>query len=168
MFTLNEWNYMKDINDFEALYRRRYVLGMLRRGLDRLFGRARVLPVAEGPAPRARHLGVQAVPLAEIHGSTQAEPGFDARFNPTSLGGEHRWIQIAVAMQSGRPYPPVVVHKVGAGYLVEQGQASISVARALGLTDIDAEVILSAPAPEQTVTPAEGREAIPQARYAQG
>ncbi len=65
---------------------------------------------------------------------------FDRRFRPTSGRSRSRWEQIAAAARRGESFPPIDLLKVGELYFVRDGHHRVSVARALGRTDIDAYV----------------------------
>jgi hypothetical protein len=85
-------------------------------------------------------LGLKVVPLDQIVGSVGRERDFDRRFRPTSGRSRGRWEQIAAAARRGESFPPVDLVKVGQLYFVRDGHHRVSVARALGRTDIDAYV----------------------------
>ena len=90
--------------------------------------------VSERPA------GLQVVPLASIVGTMDRARDFDRRFRPTSGRGRSRWENIATAMRRGEALPPVDLLHVGELYFVRDGHHRVSVATALGRTDIDAYV----------------------------
>jgi hypothetical protein len=87
-----------------------------------------------------RPLGLKVVTLDEIVGTIDRGRDFDRRFRPTSARVRSRWEQIAAAMRRGEAMPPVELLKVGDIYFVRDGHHRVSVARALGRTDIDAYV----------------------------
>jgi hypothetical protein len=58
----------------------------------------------------------------------------------TSARVRGRWEQIAAAVRRGEPLPPVDLLRIGEIYFVRDGHHRVSVARALGLEDIDAYV----------------------------
>ena len=87
-----------------------------------------------------RSSGLQVVPLDQIVGSVDRGRDFDRRFRPTSARSRGRWEQIAAAARRGESFPPVDLMKVGQLYFVRDGHHRVSVARALGRTDIDAYV----------------------------
>jgi hypothetical protein len=71
-----------------------------------------------------------------------------------------RWLRVAAARDQGKVLPPVVLVQVGDVYFVRDGHHRISVARALGQLDIEAEATVwhvSGPlpwdAPEQPCQP---------------
>jgi hypothetical protein len=85
-----------------------------------------------------RSLGHQVVVLEQVVGSVGRGRDFDRRFRPTSGRSRGRWEQIAAAVRRGESFPPVDLVKVGQLYFVRDGHHRVSVARALGRTDIDA------------------------------
>lgn len=87
------------------------------------------------------YAGVQTVPLHMIRGSACRAHDFDSLFHPRRSHNKGRWLNIAVARQMGATLPPVEVVRVGNLYFVQDGHHRISVARALGQTCIDAEVV---------------------------
>ncbi len=87
-----------------------------------------------------RSIGLRVVPLDQIVGSVDRSRDFDRRFRPTSGRSRSRWEQIAAAARRGEAFPPVDLVKVGQLYFVRDGHHRVSVARALGRTDIDAYV----------------------------
>lgn len=88
------------------------------------------------------YLGVQSVPLTQIVGSEGRESDFDAAFRPRQPHNMDRWIGVATVRQMGKPLPPVDLIQVGDRYFVRDGHHRISVARARGEMEIDAEVTL--------------------------
>jgi hypothetical protein len=87
-----------------------------------------------------RSMGYQVVALEKIVGSVDRGRDFDRRFRPTSGRSRSRWEQIAAAARRGEAFPPVDLVKVGELYFVRDGHHRVSVARALGRNDIDANV----------------------------
>ena len=87
-----------------------------------------------------RRLGVEVVTLSSIVGTVDRGRDFDRRFRPTSARMRGRWEQIAAAMRRGEPLPPVDLLRIGAVHFVRDGHHRVSVARALGQTDIEGYV----------------------------
>ncbi len=100
-----------------------------------------------------RSLGLKVVPLGAIVGTIDRGRDFDRSFRPTSRRVRARWEQIAAAMRRGESMPPVDLLKVGEIYFVRDGHHRVSVARALGLNDIDAYVtaVVTRVDPEQAI-----------------
>jgi hypothetical protein len=84
--------------------------------------------------------GQSVVPLDAIVGTVDRGRDFDRSFRPTTGRVRSRWEHIAAAMRRGEAMPPVDLVRIGQIYFVRDGHHRISVARALGRTDIDANV----------------------------
>jgi hypothetical protein len=86
-------------------------------------------------------VGVRTIPLASIVGT--AEPAkaraFDRSFRPAS-SSRRRWERLWVAARRGATLPPISVFRLGEEHFVDDGHHRVSVAHALGMTAIDAEV----------------------------
>jgi hypothetical protein len=87
-----------------------------------------------------RPIGLKVVPLDAIVGTIDRGRDFDRSFRPTSGRMRSRWEQIAAAMRRGESMPPVDLLEIGEIYFVRDGHHRVSVSRALGRTDIDANV----------------------------
>jgi hypothetical protein len=84
--------------------------------------------------------GIQLVALDQIQGSQGRCRDFDRAFYSRQRHSESRWLQVATARALGIALPPVALVQVGNIYFVRDGHHRISVARALGQTEIEAEV----------------------------
>ena len=109
--------------------------------------------------------GMRTVPIGLIQGSEGRCHDFDAGFRPLRSHSRERWVRIAAARLMRTPLPPVTLTLAGDRYFVLDGHHRVSVARALGQIEIDAEVTVceyAGPLPwEQAVTariPALSRE----------
>jgi len=92
---------------------------------------------------RARYYGgLRAVALKKICGSLGRTSDFDCDFNPLDSRLRNRWQCIAMAFLHHRYLDPVELIQVDGCYFVKDGHHRISVARALGQSDIDAEVTI--------------------------
>jgi hypothetical protein len=106
-------------------------------------GRLLALEDALGAAPprNRRAGGLQAIPLESIVGT--AEPAkarvFDHRFRVPE-GSRRRWERLWIASRKGAPVPPISVFRLGDQHYVDDGHHRVSVAHALGMAAIDAEV----------------------------
>jgi hypothetical protein len=87
-----------------------------------------------------RYAGMRTVPIDQIRGSQGRSNDFDRDFNPLQARTRDRWLGIAGARGRGQTMPPVDLIRVGDVYFVQGGHHRISVARALGQLDIEAEV----------------------------
>jgi hypothetical protein len=65
---------------------------------------------------------------------------FDAEFRPPPYG-RARWSQMFHAVENGVALPPISVYRFSGRHYVRDGHHRVSVARALGAADIDADVI---------------------------
>jgi hypothetical protein len=86
--------------------------------------------------------GTQTVSISQIRGSENDSSHFDAGFYPLTNRTASRWLGIAEAWLRDMPLPPVELIQVGDRYFVRDGHHRISVARSLGLTHIDAAVVV--------------------------
>jgi hypothetical protein len=84
--------------------------------------------------------GLSVVALDAIVGSVGRAREFDRSFRPTSGRVRSRWEHIAAMVRRGESLPPVDLMRIGEIYFVRDGHHRVSVARALGRTDIDAYV----------------------------
>jgi hypothetical protein len=99
------------------------------------------------------YAGLHTVPIEEIQGSEGRSNDFDCDFRPLQDHCKGRWLRVAAAREQDKALPPVVLVQVGNVYFVRDGHHRISVARALGQLDIDAEVTVwhvSGPLPWET------------------
>ena len=87
------------------------------------------------------HLGLRNIAISQIVGSEGRVQDFDISFFPRQLHNRDRWISIAVAKLMGKTLPPVNLVKICDNYFIRDGHHRISVARALGQLEIDAEVV---------------------------
>jgi hypothetical protein len=92
------------------------------------------------PAGR-REIGLRAIPVAKIVGTTERAKlrAFDRSFRPPR-SSRRRWQRLWIAGRRGASLPPISVFRVGEHHFVSDGHHRVSVARALGMTTIDAEV----------------------------
>jgi hypothetical protein len=111
--------------------------GALRRRARRL---GRLGEAARQASANCHSAGLQLVPLSRITGTESRDQRFDAEFNPLSAKTRSRWISVFQAREAGLALPPVELTQVGDHYYVRDGHHRISVARALGQQDIEANV----------------------------
>src|SRR3954463_7227483 len=123
-----------------------------RRALSRLASRMRfeaddvshMLPfeevVAALGATSRTQIGEQVIPLDRIVGTVDRRSGeFDRSFRP-SPNTRGRWERIAEARKRGEAMPSIDVFQIGDLYFVQDGHHRVSVARAMGDKDINANV----------------------------
>lgn len=84
--------------------------------------------------------GIQTVRLRSIRGSEGRCQDFDADFRPLKELSRKRWMAIAAAWELGTGLPPVKLVQIRDLYFVRDGHHRISVARARGQENIEAEV----------------------------
>jgi hypothetical protein len=117
---------------------KRWLLGR-RAGSGRLVSLEQELGTAS-PASVSQ-VGLRAIPLDSIVGTAESAKAqaFDGRFRPpaTSRG---RWERLWAASRAGAPLPPISVFRIGDRHFVNDGHHRVSVAQALGMSAIDAEV----------------------------
>jgi hypothetical protein len=105
-------------------------------------GRLATLEQELGAAPARRGgTGLRAVPIDSIVGTTEAAKArrFDGDFRPPP-SSRRRWEGLWLAARRGGQLPPISVYRLGDCHYVEDGHHRVSVARALGMAAIDAEV----------------------------
>jgi hypothetical protein len=102
------------------------------------------LPLDSGWAALAqrRPLGVGTIPAASIVGTVDEHKAeaFDSSFRPPEWS-RGRWTLMARAMRGGATLPPISVYRVAGEHYVRDGHHRVSVARALGVDSIEAEVV---------------------------
>lgn len=120
--------------------------------LAKLFGREDGLKYLSDNALAARqnrvHAGIQNIPTKKIIGTVSRMDDFDQDFRPLKKHLRQRWVNIFL-LQDSTGWAPILVHKVGDEYFVEDGHHRVSVARAQGMLFIEAEVWEHASRPVQ-------------------
>jgi nucleotide-binding universal stress UspA family protein len=91
---------------------------------------------ARGSAAR----GLQEIPLDAIVGSVGRYTDFTRDFLPLMDETESRWVRVNLAAYDQAGVPPIEVYKIGEVYFVLDGNHRVSVARQLGVTEIQAYV----------------------------
>lgn len=127
------------------LYERAWLSGWWNWLWASLTGQSRhLLTLAEvTPDPAASNCysaGWQLVPISQIRGSQGRCLDFDRHFYPRRDHLSSRWLGVATAHLLGAALPPVELIQVGDIYFVRDGHHRISVAKALGQLEINAEV----------------------------
>ncbi len=105
---------------------------------DRLLSFDQVQPLLRSRVEVCR--GTQMIPLDHIVGSVGRYRDFDRAFRPLRGANKQRWQSLDVAMNELQCLPPIDVYKTGEVYFVRDGNHRVSVARANGLTHIEANV----------------------------
>jgi hypothetical protein len=84
--------------------------------------------------------GMQMVSIRQIRGSQGRCNDFDRNFYPLQDHLKSRWLRVTMGRHLGVALPPVELIQVGDIYFVRDGHHRISVAKALGQLEINAEV----------------------------
>lgn len=94
-----------------------------------------------------RLTGVRAVRVDRIVGTIQRTDDFDKDFRPLKRHLRDRWVNARLRLESD-DWEPVRLHKVGEYYFVKDGHHRVSVAKAVGMMYIEAEVWEHCPEPK--------------------
>jgi hypothetical protein len=94
---------------------------------------------APDKSPNRRFLGVQEISVHQIIGTISRQSDFDYKFRPLNKYLQDRWVNTYLTLQS-ESWSPILVHKVGENYYVEDGHHRVSVAQTLGMSFIHAKV----------------------------
>lgn len=89
-------------------------------------------------------IGASSIPLEKIVGSVGRYKDFTREFLPRNSISQDRWTRVDKVLHSLEGYPPIEVYQIGDVYFVRDGNHRISVARANGLTHIEAYVTVVA------------------------
>jgi hypothetical protein len=90
-------------------------------------------------SPNRKFIGMEEILVEKIVGTIGRAKDFDHKFRPLKSSLRDRWVNVYLTFEK-EGWPPIVVHKVGDQYYVEDGHHRVSVARLLGMTFIDAKV----------------------------
>jgi hypothetical protein len=126
--------------DFQRARRAEIVARALHRLSPRRRGPATLPTLDRAPALSWTGRDLRVIPLHAIVGTADATNDFDAEFRPGTNRVADRWQRVALAHRRGHALPPITVVERPAGYYVIDGRHRVSVARALGQTDIEARV----------------------------
>lgn len=109
----------------------------------KLTGKNTKLPIfpEEAPekSPNRKFLGVQEITVQEIIGTVSRQNDFDHQFRPLNKHLRERWVNVYLTLERDG-WLPILVHKVGGHYYVEDGHHRVSIAQALGIAFIQAKV----------------------------
>jgi hypothetical protein len=86
-----------------------------------------------------KSIGLKEIKVDEITGTLYRHSDFDAEFRPLKKNLLDRWVNIYLLYQR-EGWPPILAHKVGDRYYIEDGHHRVSVARALGIAYIQAQI----------------------------
>jgi len=87
------------------------------------------------------YAGMQTVPIEKIVGSEGRYQDFDNHFLPRANNLRQRWERVDEAHITDVVLPPIQLYEISGLYFVRDGNHRVSVAKAQGVTYIDAEVI---------------------------
>lgn len=90
-------------------------------------------------SPNRKLIGVEDIQVEQIVGTLNRHSDFDHRFRPLKSYLRDRWVNAYLALEKGG-WAPILVHKIGDQYYVEDGHHRVSIARALGMGFIQARV----------------------------
>jgi hypothetical protein len=111
--------------------------------LAKLIHKSTVLAIfpeqAPEKSPNRRLDGIREIPIQQITGTLNRQSDFDHKFRPLKPSLRDRWVNVYLAFEKNL-WPPILVHKVGEQYYVEDGHHRVSVARSLGMGFIQAKV----------------------------
>jgi hypothetical protein len=111
--------------------------------LAKLMGRKTLLQSfpsgLERKNPNRRLLPIQEIDIDHIVGSLNRRDDFDYKFRPLKTIARDRWVNTHLTLDTDG-WQPIIVHKVGSEYFVEDGHHRLSVANALGLKYIQAKI----------------------------
>jgi nucleotide-binding universal stress UspA family protein len=85
--------------------------------------------------------GLQDIPLNAIVGSVGRYNDFTRDFLPRQDTSQERWARVKAVADGLTGLPPIEVYKIGDAYFVKDGNHRVSVARQMGVKDIQAFVI---------------------------
>ncbi len=85
--------------------------------------------------------GVKDIPVDAIVGSVNRCADFTRKFWPRNDNDKYRWAQVKAGMLDVAGVPPIDVYQIGGFYFVIDGHHRVSVARQIGDTHIQANII---------------------------
>jgi len=89
--------------------------------------------------PGRKFIGTEVVHLEQIVGTICRQSDFDHKFRPLHKWLRDRWINVYLTLERDG-WSPILVHKIGEDYYVEDGHYRLSIAQALGVVLIPAQV----------------------------
>lgn len=90
-------------------------------------------------SPNRKFLGMEDIPVEQIVGTLNRQSDFDHKFRPLNKHLLERWVNVYLSLERDG-WTPILVHKVGESYYVEDGHHRVSIAQALGMAFIPARV----------------------------
>ena len=109
----------------------------------RLMGKNTILAIfpeqTPEKSPNRKFIGTEDIPIEQIVGTVSRHSDFDHKFRPLNKHLCDRWVNVYLTLERDG-WSPILVHKVGDHYYVEDGHHRVSIAQALGMTSIEAKV----------------------------
>ncbi len=125
-----------------ALFARAYAQGKRGQWWAKIRGKVNQLKMlSHRPITVCRPKGIALIPINEIVGTEGRSGDFDQHFRPLKKHISQRWIGIAAARQTDVILPIVELVQALDGYYVRDGHHRISVAKALGQLEIEAQIV---------------------------
>lgn len=93
-------------------------------------------------------LDLNNIRIDQIIGTLNKCDDFDHKFRPLKKRLLHRWVNTFISLKHDE-WSPIVVHKIGEQYYVEDGHHRVSVARAVGMDYIEAKIWEYSTSPKQ-------------------
>lgn len=84
-------------------------------------------------------IGTEYIPTEQIIGTMNRQRDFDHRFRPLNRDLRDRWVNVYLTLERDG-WSPILVHKFGDHYYVEDGHYRVSIAQMLGIMFIRARV----------------------------
>ena len=94
-----------------------------------------------GRSREGAYVGMRTIEIDTICGSEERADDFDNLFRPLASHNRYCWLSVAEARLRGVHMPPVQLIEVNGRYYVRDGHHRISVAKALGESFVDAEIV---------------------------
>ena len=133
-------NVRSHLSDIFSRIQARAVRGSLWARLTSKDTRLEVFPEqAPEKSSNRRFIRSAEIPVEQIVGTLNRQADFDHKFRPLRSYLRDRWVNAYLAFER-EGWAPILVHKVGDRYFVEDGHHRVSVARSLGIAFIEARV----------------------------
>ena len=126
-------------NEFSALRTRALRTKLWNKLMGKNTGLARFPEGTFQTGLNRKMLGLSDIPVEKIGGTLYRHSDFDSEFRPLKKHLRDRWVNIYL-LHASQGWPPILVHKVGDLYYVEDGHHRVSVAHALGIVFIQAMI----------------------------
>jgi hypothetical protein len=89
--------------------------------------------------PNRKFIGLNEIQVEQIVGTLNRQGDFDHKFRPLKSYLRDRWVNAYLTFEKSG-WEPILVHKIGDQYYVEDGHHRVSIARSLGMGFIQAKV----------------------------